>query len=164
MSPVGSRLPASVTAMGRALHSRLSDKEFRARYGLDDEAPLSQAPPRCPQTVGALARRVEQARRERSAAAVEEGLPGVAAVACTLFDPLTRTTLGMALSFPSKLVSASDIKRYRQQLVEITHRLGVAIGDPWWTGAAPSLASEPAPALRVRPAASLQPRPEKQSP
>ncbi|HSW17512.1 MAG TPA: IclR family transcriptional regulator [Ramlibacter sp.] len=161
MSPLGSRLPASVTAMGRALLSRLSDTEFRARYGADDEAPLSPAPPRSPQTVGALARRVELARRERSAAAVEEGLPGVAAVASTLFDPVTRNTLGMALSFPSKLVSASDIKRYRQELVAITHRIGVALGDPWWTGAAPPLASEAAAALRVRPAAAPQPRSEK---
>jgi DNA-binding IclR family transcriptional regulator len=135
MSPIGSRLPASVTAMGRVLLSRLSEAEFRARYGSDDEALLESAPPRCPASVGALFRRVEQARRERAASAVEEGLPGVAAVATTLFDPASRTTLGLALSFPSRLVSASDIKRYRQDLVTIAHRIGVAIGDPWWNDA-----------------------------
>jgi DNA-binding IclR family transcriptional regulator len=121
--------------MGRVLLSRLSEAEFRARYGSDDEALLESAPPRCPASVGALFRRVEQARRERAASAVEEGLPGVAAVATTLFDPASRTTLGLALSFPSRLVSASDIKRYRQDLVTIAHRIGVAIGDPWWNDA-----------------------------
>ncbi len=136
MSPVGSRLPASVTAMGRVLLSRLTDVEFRSRYGTDDDAPLPPSPPRCPQTVGALAKLVQQARRERSAAAIDEGLAGVAAVATTLFDPVSRTTLGLALSFPLPLVSRSDMKRYREELVAIVCGLGQGLGDPWWSGGA----------------------------
>ncbi|MDB5751444.1 MAG: IclR family transcriptional regulator [Ramlibacter sp.] len=158
MSPVGSRLPASVTAMGRALLSRLSEAEFRTRYGNNDAAALPAAPPRCPQTVGDLARQVAQVRRERSAAAVEEGLPGVAAVATTLLEPQTRTTLGLALSFPSTLVSASDIKRYRQELVLITHRIGVAIGDPSWSDASAQAGPEPVKAPGVRPVSSPRTR------
>jgi len=158
MSPVGSRLPASITAMGRALLSRLSEAEFRTRYGKDDAAALPPAPPRCPQTVGDLARQVAQVRRERSATAVEEGLPGVAAVATTLLEPQTRTTLGLALSFPSKLVSASDIKRYRQELVQITHRIGVAIDDPSWSNAAAQAGPEPVKAPGVRPVPSPRTR------
>lgn len=143
MSPVGSRLPASVTAMGRALLSRLPEEEFRARYGTDDAKALPPSPPRCPQTVGALARLVKQAARDRAAVAVEEGLPGVAAVATTVLDPVSRTTLGMALSFPAQLVSASDIKRYRAELVEIAHQIGAQVADPWW------IAPPPEPALRT---------------
>jgi DNA-binding IclR family transcriptional regulator len=137
MSPIGSRLPASVTAMGRVLLSRLSEAEFRGRYGTDDALALPPSSPRCPQTVGALARQVELARRERSAVAVEEGLSGVAAVATTLRDPVGHTTLGMALSFPSRLVSASDIKRYREELVALAWELGQGLSDPWWIGEAP---------------------------
>lgn len=137
MSPVGSRLPASVTAMGRALLSRLSEADFRERYGSDDDAALPSSSPRCPQTVGVLAMLVQQARRERSAAAVDEGLSGVAAVATTLYEPTSRTTLGMALSFPFQLVSASDIRRYREELVRLACQLGEGVGDPWWVDHVP---------------------------
>jgi DNA-binding IclR family transcriptional regulator len=138
ISPVGSRLPASVTAMGRALLSRLSEADFRERYGSDDDAALPSSPPRCPQTVGVLAMLVQQARRERSAVAVDEGLSGVAAVATTLYEPTSRTALGMALSFPSQLVSASDIRRYREELMKLACQLGEGVGDPWWVGQAPT--------------------------
>lgn len=144
MSPIGTRLPASITAMGRALLSRLPQEEFRARYGDDDAKKLPAAPLQCPQTVGALARLVKQAARERSAVAVEEGLPGVAAVATTLLEPATRTVIGLALSFPSRLVSSSDMQRYRRALVAITREIGVQVGDAWWS--APVLRDE-APAV-----------------
>jgi DNA-binding IclR family transcriptional regulator len=133
MSPIGTRLPASITAMGRVLLSRLPQEEFRTRYGDDDARKLPAAPPRCPQTVGALARLVKQAARERSAIAVEEGLPGVAAVASTLRVAATRTVIGLALSFSSRLVSSSDMQRYRRELVAITHNIGVQVGDAWWS-------------------------------
>ena len=132
MSPVGSRLPASVTAMGRALLARLSDGEFAQRYGTDVRARLPASPARCPQTVGALRRLVLQARHDRSAVAVEEALPGVAAVATTLRDETSRTTYGLALSFPSQLVAPDDIARFRDQLVAMTQRIGAQLGDPWW--------------------------------
>jgi DNA-binding IclR family transcriptional regulator len=132
MSPVGSRLPASVTAIGRALLSRLSDDEFRARYGDDDKAALPPSPPRCPQTVGALAKLVQHARLERSAVAIDEGLPGVAAVATTLVDPETRLTLGMALSFPSQRVAMADVKAFREELTVLAADIGGGLGDPWW--------------------------------
>lgn len=142
MSPIGSRLPASVTAMGRVLLSRLPEVEFTARYGGNDAAPLDCAPlaampPRCPQTVKALWGLVRQARRERSALAVDEGLPGVAAVATTLFDAPSRSTLGLALSFPMQFVSMSDMQRYREELVDLACDIGLALGDPWWSGGAP---------------------------
>jgi DNA-binding IclR family transcriptional regulator len=133
MSPIGSRLPASVTAMGRALLARLTDADFNDRYGVNDRERLPGSPARCPQTVGALRKLVLQARRERSAVAVDEALPGVAAVATTLRDESTRTTYGLALSFPSQFVSAPAIARYRDELVAIALRTGAQMGDPWWT-------------------------------
>jgi DNA-binding IclR family transcriptional regulator len=135
MSPVGSRLPASVMAIGRALLSRLPDAEFRARYGDDDEAPLPPSPPRCPQTVGALAKRVQQARRERSAIAINEGLPDVAAVATTLWDPAARVTLGMALSFPARQLATAQAlaKQFRRDLMALAGTIGHDLGDPWWS-------------------------------
>lgn len=137
MSPIGTRLPASITAMGRALLSRLTQDEFRARYGDDEAKQLPIAPPRCPQTVGALARLVKHAAHERSAIAVEEGLPGVAAVATTLLESTPRTVIGLALSFPSWLVSSSDMQRYRRELVAITHDIGEQVGDAWWDAPVP---------------------------
>lgn len=135
MSPVGSRLPASVMAIGRALLSRLPDAEFRLLYGDDDEAALAPAPPRCPQTVGALAKLVQRARRERSAVAINEGLPDVAAVATTVWDPAARVTLGMALSFPARQLAAAETtaKQFRQDLMALAATVGRDLGDPWWT-------------------------------
>ncbi len=158
MSPVGTRLPASITAMGRALLSRLPADEFRARYGNADSARLHDAPPRCPQTVGALARLVRQAARERAAVAVEEGLPGVAAVATTVVEPASRAVLGLALSFPSRLVSASDMQRYRRELVAITHDIGVRVGDAWWLAAAAEEAPHPSATPKAIPATKARPR------
>lgn len=157
MSPVGSRLPASVTAMGRALLARLSEVEFNERYGMNDRARLPASPARCPQTVGALRKLVLQALRERSAVAVEEALPGVAAVATTVRDESTRTTYGLALSFPSQLVSAREIARYRDELVAIAQRIGARLGDPWWT-AGPDVPGSPLmPDRRGRPAGQRPP-------
>jgi len=153
MSPIGSRLPASVTAMGRALLARLSDDEFAQRYGNDGRARLPASPARCPQTVGALRKLVLQAQHDRSAVAVDEALPGVAAVATTLRDETTRTTYGLALSFPSQLVAPRDIPRFRDQLVTITQRIGVQLGDPWWT-AAPAVAASSSPVRRASTAAA----------
>jgi len=138
MSPIGRRLPAHGTAMGRALLSRLSDEGFIARYGADPATRLPPSPPRCPQTVGALAQRVSAARAARSASAFDEGLPGVAAVATTVHDSETRTTLGLALSFPARQVSADEAEEFRHALVTLAASVGRAFGDPWWqVGATP---------------------------
>ncbi|QHI97694.1 helix-turn-helix domain-containing protein [Xylophilus rhododendri] len=137
MSPVGSRLPAHVTAMGRVLLSRLSDAEFELRYAAAPWPLNPPAPPRCPQTLAELRARVAEARRQRFDVAVDEGLPGIAAVATTLFDPVGRSVIGLAVSFAAQ-VAATEVERVRTDLLATVAPLGERLQDPWWALAAPN--------------------------
>ncbi|WP_042886408.1 IclR family transcriptional regulator [Cupriavidus necator] len=135
LSPPGARRPAFTTAMGRVLLSRLPEPEFSARYG-DADCNLPEAPAGCPATVAELRERVAIARRERSAIAVNEGMPGIGAVATTLADPLSGDVRGLCLSFTAMQVSQAQAQALRDTLVRAVAPLGQRIGDPVWLHAA----------------------------
>lgn len=132
LSPPGARRPAFTTAMGRVLLSRLSDAEFGTRYGPSNDTGLPQAPAGCPATVGELHERVMTARRERSAVAINEGMPGIGAVAATLADPVSGDVRGLCLSFTAMQVSQAQATSLRDTLVRAVATVGQRIGDPLW--------------------------------
>ncbi|AMR78932.1 IclR family transcriptional regulator [Cupriavidus nantongensis] len=132
LSPPGARRPAFTTAMGRVLLSRLPETEFRARYGATGTRKLPDAPAGCPATVAELRERVAMARAERSAIAVNEGMPGIGAVATTLTDPLSGDVRGLCLSFTAMQVSQAQARALRETLVQAVAPLGQRLGDPLW--------------------------------
>ncbi|MEM5426834.1 IclR family transcriptional regulator [Cupriavidus oxalaticus] len=132
LSPPGARRPAFTTAMGRVLLSRLPEAEFSARYGTSGARKLPEAPAGCPATVAELAERVASAGRERSAIAVNEGMPGIGAVATTLADPLSGDVRGLCLSFTAMQVSQAQAHALRETLVQAVAPVGQRIGDPLW--------------------------------
>jgi len=136
LSPPGARRPAFTTAMGRVLLSRLPEPEFSARYGAAGTRKLPDAPAGCPATVAELRERVATAGAERSAIAVNEGMPGIGAVATTLADPLSGDVRGLCLSFTAMQVSQAQAQALRATLVQAVAPVGQRIGDPLWLDAA----------------------------
>lgn len=134
LSPPGARRPAFTTAMGRVLLSRLPETEFSARYA--GARKLPDTPAGCPATVTELRERVATARRERSAIAVNEGMPGIGAVATTLADPLSGDVRGLCLSFTAMQVSQAQAQALREALVQAVAPVGQRLGDPLWLDAA----------------------------
>lgn len=135
LSPPGARRPAFTTAMGRVLLSRLTDADFHARYGAAGDTPLPEAPAGCPATVGELRERVANAFHERSAVAIDEGMPGIGAVATTLADPVSSDVRGLCLSFTAMQVSQTQAAVLRDTLVRAVAAVGQRIGDPLWQAA-----------------------------
>lgn len=131
MSPVGSRLPASVTAIGRALLARLDDEEFKTLYGQPADKLVSWRP-RCPQTVAALKQKVQDAKNNGFAIAIDEGLPGIGAIATSLCDLASGSTLGLAISFPAEDMRQSEIKDLQVALLSAVGSLGKRLNDPLW--------------------------------
>ncbi len=132
LSPPGARRPAFTTAMGRVLLSRLSETEFHARYGTAGDTGLPQAPAGCPSTVSELHERVAIARHDRSAVAINEGMPGIGAVATTLADPVSGDVRGLCLSFTAMQVSETQATALRNTLVRAVAAVGQRIGDTLW--------------------------------
>ncbi|KDP88716.1 MULTISPECIES: IclR family transcriptional regulator [Cupriavidus] len=132
LSPPGTRRSAFTTAMGRVLLSRLSGEAFSERYGKSAGKKLPDAPAGCPATVGELRERVAAARAERSAIAINEGMPGIGAVATTIADPASGDLRGLCLSFTAMQVGQAQAQALRDALVEAVAALGQRIGDPLW--------------------------------
>lgn len=132
LSPPGARRAAFTTAMGRVLLSRLPDADFAARYGKTAGKKLPDAPAGCPGTVGELRERVAAAREARSAVAINEGMPGIGAVATTIAAPGSGDIRGLCLSFTAMQVGQPQALALRDALVEAVSALGQRIGDPFW--------------------------------
>ncbi|MGT2494988.1 IclR family transcriptional regulator [Cupriavidus basilensis] len=128
----GTRRSAFTTAMGRVLLSRLSGEAFSERYGKSAGKKLPDAPAGCPATVGNCVKRVAAARAERSAIAINEGMPGIGAVATTIADPASGDLQGLCLSFTAMQVGQAQAQALRDALVEAVAALGQRIGDPLW--------------------------------
>lgn len=141
LSPPGTRRPAFTTAMGRVLLSRLPEAELSARYGSSDARKLPEPPANCPATVGELRERVATAHRERSAMAINEGMPGIGGVATTLADPVSGDVRGLCLSFTAMQVGQAQAHALRDTLVRAVAPVGQRIGDPLWIRPADAAAS-----------------------
>jgi DNA-binding IclR family transcriptional regulator len=134
VSPPGTRRPAFMTAMGRVLLSRLPEADFHKRLGKKRAARLPGAPANGPQTVGELLQRIRRARRERSVVVTNDGLPGIAAIACSLSDPSNGDTVGLCLTFLNGLIPKMEVQRVRGLFVSRVEMLGRRVGDPLWCG------------------------------
>ncbi len=135
LSPPGARRAAFTTAMGRVLLSRLPDAVLTSRYGADAGMALPDALPGCPATVGELHERIAAARQARSAVAINEGMPGIGAVATTIADPASGDVRGLCLSFTALQVGQAQAQTLRDTLVDAVAALGRRVGDPFWLAA-----------------------------
>jgi DNA-binding IclR family transcriptional regulator len=126
----GHRSPAYATATGRALLARLDDETIRQRFAA---TPMAELSTRSPQNVGELIARVEQVRRCGWALALDEALPGVGSISCSVADPNSRETLAFCLSFPAPAGEAATVQALQESLLGHARSIGRAAGDSFWT-------------------------------
>jgi DNA-binding IclR family transcriptional regulator len=128
VSPPGVRTPAFATSNGRAMLARLSDAIIRA--GLPK--PLPVVSPTAPRNVTELMTRIAEIRRTGYSAASDEWLPGVGSLGFAVSSRDTNETIGVALSYPSRLTSAKERARLWQTLRTMAVELGRLFDDPVW--------------------------------
>jgi DNA-binding IclR family transcriptional regulator len=124
----GHRLPAFATSTGRALLARLDDDQIRARFS----GPLECASEHAPKTVAELIDRLHQIRNQGWAMALDESLPGVGSLSCSISDPAIGETLAFCLSFPVPLAQPGVIETLAQRLTGHARLIGRAGADPFW--------------------------------
>ena len=130
VTPLGYRLQAFETAIGRALLSRLSDDEIRRRH----PGKLSPSSPHSPQSLSAVLRLVAQAREDGFAESCNEALPGIGSLAISLRSADVNELVGVCLSYPSSITSQKEKKRMSELLLATGRKIGTDIGDDFWVG------------------------------
>jgi len=128
MTYPGHRSPAWAASTGRALLALESDDAVRERFA----AGLPPISANAPANVQELIARLDQVRGQRYASALNESIPGVGSVSCTVSDPATRERLAFCLSFPSADADASSIQALAQDLMTEASGIGRLVGDPLW--------------------------------
>lgn len=129
VTPLGQRLPAAQTAIGRALLARLEDSKVRELY----RGGLPSAPANSPQSLRALLESLHVVRAEGCAEAYDEALPGVGSTAVSISDPEHQETVGLCLSYSVSLVSAAERRHIAEKLISSAAQLGCDLHDPFWT-------------------------------
>jgi DNA-binding IclR family transcriptional regulator len=121
VTDVGVRLPAHLTASGRAILARLPSSQVRALY--PNAAAFVDRHGSGPRTLGAL-RTVLQETRQRGYA-VEHGevTPGLASVAAAVLDHNGYPVAGIAITHPSDLEPPGLPDAVRRTAGALTHRL-----------------------------------------
>lgn len=128
VTPLGHRVKAFETAIGRALLSRFRDDDIARLY----DGKLSPSTPNSPQSVAAILRRLEQAREKGVAEACDEALPGIGSLAISLRSPYMDELVGVCLSYPSSVTSQKDKQRMTECLLAAGEKIGAEIHDEYW--------------------------------
>jgi DNA-binding IclR family transcriptional regulator len=139
VTPIGLRLPAFATAVGRSLLARASDNNVRELF----RGPLPRISDQAPVSLDALLPRLAAVRHAGFAEADDEANRGVGSVAVSIADPAAREAVSACISFSLTLVSADERQVIRDRLVSGASALGRRLNDPFWT-------SRPMPSDQVR--------------
>jgi DNA-binding IclR family transcriptional regulator len=123
---VGVRLPASLTAVGRAILSTLPRSQVRALF--PDEGTFVNRTGRGPTTPGELRRLLDQERRQGYA--VEDGFiaEGLGSVAAAAHDAAGRPVAAIGVTLP--LDGPGDISTVAEAVVAAAGRLTRRLGGP----------------------------------
>lgn len=129
----GTRIPACVTGVGKALLARLPDDALRALYrGLrqerDGPGKVRWALP----TVDALLADLARVRTRGWALADQDTFPGIRAIAVAVGGGRGEKDLGVSLSYPVAGVSNAEEVAMRRLLLAAVRRVGQSVGDPFW--------------------------------
>lgn len=126
VTDVGVRLPAQLTASGRAVLAGLPAAQVRALF--PDATAFVDRHGLGPRSLSALRRLLADARRAGYASEEGEVTPGLASVAAAVHDHTGRPVAGAALTFGSAEVDAAARARLASQVAtaaaELTRRIG----------------------------------------
>jgi IclR family KDG regulon transcriptional repressor len=127
---VGSRMPAYLTSVGKAMISTLSDNEIDGLFS--HEGLVTYTPNSLP-NVSALKAELREIRRKGFATDHEEGLLGVCAVGSPIRDGSGHVVAGLSIAYP-KARGSDEIERKLAEIVNagaliISASLGYASGS-----------------------------------
>ena len=126
VTDVGVRLPAALTASGRAVLADLPASQVRALF--PDAAAFVDRHGSGPRTPAALRRLLVDVRRASYAGEDGEVTPGFASVAAAVHDHTARPVAGVAVTFESSALDDDArrrlAERVRRAAAELTRRVG----------------------------------------
>jgi DNA-binding IclR family transcriptional regulator len=126
VTDVGVRLPAQLTASGRAVLAGLSAAQLRALF--PDQSAFVERHGTGPRTPAELRRVLAGVRAAGYAGEDGEVTPGLASVAAAVHDHIGRPVAGAAVTFPSDLLDAAARRQLARRVTaaagELTRRIG----------------------------------------
>lgn len=132
VSRVGIRLPAHLTAVGRAILMALSGGQLRAIYTTRNL--LVRRTRRGPQLVSELERELNEDRQRGYA--IDEGMttPNVTCIASTVFSHESVPIAGLGITFASNVGPDGGRERVTARVMECARSLSTSLGWPGVTG------------------------------
>lgn len=125
VTEVGVRLPAHLTAVGRAILAELPPAQINALYG---ETPLVQRTRRGPRTRTALVRELSEVRSRGYAVDSEMVTPGITCVAAAVFSHEGVPAAAVGVTFVSAKRSEREMANVAAIVEEIAARLSASLG------------------------------------
>jgi DNA-binding IclR family transcriptional regulator len=117
-SDVGVRLPAQLTASGRAILAALPPPQVSLLFGADDRAAMGPGP------LAALQELLAGTRRRGHAVEDGEVTPGIAAVAVAVLDRARHPVAAVALSYPQDAPTEGLLDEVNRTVHVINSRIG----------------------------------------
>lgn len=128
VTPLGQRMNAFETAIGRSLLSRLSDDQVRSRY----TEPLHPSSSNSPLTLDELLALLAEVRKRGWAESIEEALPGVGSTAVAILSQHNNEMLGLCVSYSASHSSKEERQHLAELLREAAIHVGRKVDDPYW--------------------------------
>lgn len=125
-TPEGTRGVAYGTSAGRAMLARLDDQSVAALVGTS----FSHAHGSAPRSLAELLARLAVVRVEGYATSDGEIVENVGGVAAAVLDPGSERPYSLGVALPSDDLDARPDVAH--QVLSAAHRVGSAIGDPFW--------------------------------
>jgi DNA-binding IclR family transcriptional regulator len=127
--PLGDRAPVVGTSTGRTLLARMTNDEIEQLLSPFPRIPSERAPG----TLAALMDRIEVIRRRGWEEAVDEVLPGLAAVAVAVECPRSGEQYAIFVAFSALHVQPAQRANIVANLIAEARRMGDRFGDTYWT-------------------------------
>jgi DNA-binding IclR family transcriptional regulator len=125
VTEIGVRLPAHLTAVGRAILAELTEIQVRALYA---HQPLVQRTGHGPTNVAALLRDLDDVRARGFAFDDEMVTPGIACVACPVFSHEGVPAAALGVTYVAAQRSPDDVELVAQLVAQMAARLSGSLG------------------------------------
>lgn len=130
----GYRVPAWVTAIGKALLARASEDEVRRMHPEVLHYPTTDVT----RTIDDLLRELDEVRVRRWADAAETTFVGFGAVGVAVGKPEESQPVAFCLSYPTNAVKDDQRDEMVGRLLELGERIGRRCGDSFWSDGRPA--------------------------
>jgi DNA-binding IclR family transcriptional regulator len=127
VTEVGVRLPAHLTAVGRAILAELPPMQVRAIYA---GQPLVRRTRRGPTSVAALLRELHEGHKRGYALDRELVTPGITCLAAAVFSHEDRPVAAIGITFISAQRSDAQIEAIAGRVLDVARRLSASLGQP----------------------------------